>query len=379
MRLPEATDADTFALILAGTQRQVTSRVSVLDRDERPAGSTVPVTAGKVSVDASADVTRSCELTAIDPDRKLGFDAGTPGAGALYADRMIQVDYGMADSSGEVRWTPVFRGPIARYDRAHPEVTIAAQGKDALGLAPNLPLFKGQALVIPSGRRLDAAFAAIADALGERFTDIPILRRTVGRRIALGRTKEPWRTLKALAADNGLDAFYDGAGVLRVRQPPPRPVWIFEADVLTWPRVTYDLGGEFRNIVRVVGKRKAGRRSAPPSHTAEPPPADPLSPRSLARNGHPRYIAEYMEVEATDARVVRNIAERELARRMRQSVTVEFESMTVPGLEEDDPCAVVLPGERNAVSFAARTFGLDLGTDQMTIGTTSMVHVRRIT
>ena len=250
-----------------------------------------------------------------------------------------------------------------------------------LGLAPNLPLFKGQALNIPKGSRVDVALRRLAGAMGEASGRIavPQIPARLKERISVGRTKEPWRILRKLAADHGgFQAFYDGAGVLRVRRPPPRPVWTFDAELLTFPTVTYDLGGDFRNIVRVVGKPKSGKSARPPSWTAEPPPADPLSPQSLARNGVPRCIATYLEVEETEQPKVKRIAEGELARRMRQSVAVTFEALTVPGIEEGDPLEVRLPGERSAVAFSAQTFAIALGVDQMSIGQTRAVHVRKV-
>ena len=368
MRLPGATTVAELAAMLGRTQRTVAARAYVLDASENAIGATVPITSGRVTVDASADVTRSAELVAIDPGRKLGFDPSSPGSGALYADRFVQIDYGIADELGVFRWTPIFRGPVIRYERSHPEVSIGAQGKDSLGLAPNLPLFKGQALSIGKGTRLDSALVRIAGAMGEpaKRVDCPVLRTKVGP-ISIGRTKEPWKTLVRVASDHGLQAFYDGAGRLRIRRPPKGPLWTFDDELLTFPKVTYDLGGDFRNVVRVVGKPR-GRRDAPPSSVAEPVPADPLSPRSLGRNGVPRYIAEYVEVEAKTQAKVAQIANAELRRRMRQSIAVAFDCLTVPGVEEDDPVAVVLPGEDATVAFGARTFSIGLGLDQMSVG-----------
>ena len=380
VRLPDGTTAAELAEILEATSRRVSARVAVLDRDEKPLGSFVPVAGGSVSVDAGAEVTRAAELVAIDPHRHLAFDAGTPGAGALYADRFVQIDYGLEAPDGSVRYTPIFRGPVIRFERSHPEVQIAAQGKESLGLAPNLPLFRGQAIHLGRFSRIDAAITAIARRMGEttRTIDVPVLRARAGRTISIGGVKEPWRTIVKLANDHGLQAFYDGAGILRVRAPAPRPLWRFDAELLEWPRVTYDLGGEFRNVVRVVGKRPSGRNAKRPDYIAMPKPAsDPLSPASLARNGAPRYIAEYLEVEATAQPAVKRKAELELQRRMRQSVAVEFSCLTVPGLEEGDPVAVVLPGEAEAVVFSAQTFGIPLGIEPMSVGYTRAVHVKR--
>ena len=377
MRLPAGTTALELAALLDAPTRRVASRATVLDRNEQPIGASVPIIDGQVTVDSTANVTRTCELRAVDPERKLGFEAGTPGAGALYADRFVQVDYGIADRAGVVRWAGIFRGPIIRYDRSHPEVSISAQGKEALGLAPNLPLFKGQALQLQRATRLDDALAAVAGAMGEQRLDVPVLSRKVGRVVSIGRTKEVWPVVRSLAHDAGYQAFYDGSGWLRVRKLPAKVVYTFGGELLSWPSITYDLGESFRNIVRVVGKVRSGRHGAPPTYTAEPSPSDPLSARSLARNGVPRYVAEYVEIDAHDGPTCRRIGERMLADRMRQSVAVAFDCLTVPGLEENDPCAVLLPGEDTPLRFTAQQFGYGLGVDQMTVGTTREVRLHK--
>src|SRR5690606_5804143 len=48
---------------------------------------------GQVTVDASADVTRSLSLDLLDPRNTLHLDSDSPSAGALFADRMIRVIY----------------------------------------------------------------------------------------------------------------------------------------------------------------------------------------------------------------------------------------------------------------------------------------------
>jgi hypothetical protein len=274
VRLPDDTTATALAAILDSTERFVGARAIVLDRNERPLGSSVPIIAGSVSVDAGADVTRSAELHAIDPNRALGFDAGSPGAGSLYADRFVEVSYGVADASRVLAWTPIFRGPVVRFDRSHPEVTISAQGKEMLGLAPNLPLFQTEALNIPKGTRVDVALRRIAAAMGEgtKTIAIPQISARIKERVSSVGRPNPG-ILRKLAKDHGgFQAFYDGRGVLRVRRPPPRPVWKFDSEILTFPTVTYDLGGEFLTSSAWSGSRRVGRtRSLPPT------------PRSLRR------------------------------------------------------------------------------------------------
>ena len=128
MRLPEETTAVALADVLEATERFVSARATILDRNEKPLGSSLPILSGSVSVDAGAAVTRSAEVHAIDPNRALGFDAGSPGNGALYADRFLQLEYGVADASRVLHWTPIFRGPVVRFDRSHPEIDDRGPG-----------------------------------------------------------------------------------------------------------------------------------------------------------------------------------------------------------------------------------------------------------
>lgn len=71
--------------------------IQVLNRDEEVIRSlTVPASKildGEVQIDATADVTRSLNLTLHDPNHRLHFDAESPADGALFADRFIRVYY----------------------------------------------------------------------------------------------------------------------------------------------------------------------------------------------------------------------------------------------------------------------------------------------
>ena len=62
---------------------------------------------------------------------------------------------------------------------------------------------------------------------------------------------------------------------------------------------------------------------------------------------------------------------------MRQAISVQFESLAVPGLEEGDPAAVRPPGEQ-PYQFTVASFGLSLGSDDMSVGTTRKVRVPKV-
>ena len=135
MRFPATVGVDeriAWRDLLVAETRRVHSRATVLDRNEDPAGVSLPIVSGTVNVDATADVTRTADLAALALDDDLGFEAESPWGGAVFADRFVQVDYGVEDpTTAVVHWTPVFRGAVTRYERARPEVRLSAQGRRA--------------------------------------------------------------------------------------------------------------------------------------------------------------------------------------------------------------------------------------------------------
>jgi hypothetical protein len=383
MRFPD-TIADTarraYRDLLAAESRTVAGRVKVLDSNEVDLGVELPIVSGSVDVDATADVTRAADVVALDLDDDLGFEAGSPWAGAVFADKLVQIDYGVVDpADGQTHWTPLFRGPIVSYERARPEVRFTAQGKESLTLAPSLPFFRGDSLSVPRGTAVDVAVRRIALACGESASNLnlPNASARTERRVELGRTTEPWRAIRAIAKDAGMVAFYDGAGRLTLRRKQATEVITFDSDLLTtWPRMTYDLGSDFRNTILVVGEA-TGKQDRRPVKWAMAGPSDPLGPNRLARNGKPRYIAEYIKVDATSGPKCQRIADEEYARRMRQAVSVDFDALPVPGLEEWDPARVQPPGE-DPYPFVLTQFGYDLGPGSMSVGVTRSVRVPRI-
>jgi hypothetical protein len=382
VRFPDTIDVDDrprWLSMLTAESRTVRGRVRVLDRDEAFLGVDLPVVGGSVSVNATADVTRTADVVALDVDDALGFEAASPWAGAVFADKFVQIDYGVVDPlDGTTHWTPIFRGSVTSFERTRPEIRLGAQGKEALMLAPNLPLFRGSAMDVARTTRVDDAVERIARRAGERLFDLPwTTNRRLQRRIELGRTSEPWRAIRAIAKDAGMVAFYAGDGRLTMRPKQTTPVVTFGDDLLlSWPRLTYDLGSDFRNTVLVVGEA-AGKQDRRPLAWAMASASDPLGPDKLSRNGAPRYIAEYVKVDATAKPKVNRIADDEFDRRMKQAVNVDFSSLPVPGLEEWDPAKVQPPGE-DPYPFVVTTFGLDLAAGAMEMGSARTVRVPKV-
>lgn len=384
MKYPD-TIADTarpaWRALLANETRQVQTRVTVLDRNEDPLGVELPVISGTVNIDATADVTRACDLACLDLDDQLGFEAASPWAGAVFADKALQVDTSIVDpATGIAHWTPIFRGFITSYERARPEIRLGAQGKESLMLAPVHPFFRGASMFVAKGTQVDDAVRRIALACGETTATLSLPNTTNRRtqdRVELGRNSEPWRAIRAIAKDAGMVAFYDGAGRLVLRPRQTKSVVTFDSDLLlSWPRMTFDLGSSFRNTVLVVGDAD-GKQDRRPIRWGPSVPSDPLSPNRLARNGVPRYIAEYVKVSVKDGAKVQKIANDEYAKRMRQAVSVDFTALPVPGLEEWDPAQVQAPGD-DPYPFVLSQFGFDLGSGSMSVGVDRTLHVPKV-
>jgi hypothetical protein len=92
-------------------------------------------------------------------------------------------------------------------------------------------------------------------------------------------------------------------------------------------------------VVVVEGGRRKKRKKA--RARVALPPNHPLSPQSLARNGEPREITEFIDREGlkTD-QACRRFGEKELDRLSREGVSAAFNSLPVPHLEEDDQVSI---------------------------------------
>ena len=380
MRLPDPRPVPTaWRDLLTASSRTVSARATVLDRDEAPLGASLPIVSGSVSVDATADVTRSVDLVALDVEDQVGFEASSPWQGAAFADRFVQVDYGVLDGSGVWLWTPVFADPSSATSGTGRRSGWRRRGRSRScslrACRSSRRLRHGPAVDPRRRRRRPDREATWRDGRDARppVDDAPEDAAEGHARADVGAVA----ALERIAGDAALDLCYDGSGRLTMREPQDDPVVTFDADLLTsWPNLAYDLGSDFRNIVLVSGKAH-GKEDKRPLGWATPKANDPLAAGSLARNGKPRYIAEYIETDLSDPQKVQRIADQELSRRMRQAVAVDFDCLAVPGLEEGDPAAVVPPGDRE-YRFTIAEFGLDLGASDMSIGTSRRVRVPKV-
>ena len=167
--------------------------------------------------------------------------------------------------------------------------------------------------------------------------------------------------------------FYDGAGVLRVENMD-NGFAFDERVVLNTPITDYSLD-RFRNTTIVGITRGNEARPVPPVVTSLPA-RHPLSPKSLARSGHRRFI-----VESTDNSNVRTpkqagkLGAAQLRRLSSQTVDVAFDSLPVPTLVPGTRCTLTLEGTVHSFNADRFTLGLHAG-DAMAVGYNRRIKTR---
>lgn len=337
---------------------------------------------GSVNVDGTADITRSATLTLLDPDHHLAFDSDSPADGALYADRMVRIVYGVRAPGTAWIDVPIFTGPVTKFSRDGVEVTVEAQGKEALakGSAWAARTFKKGAL------KTDVIHDIMADQ-GERSFDLMHSGQKLPTDRSLVADSVPWDLATEVAKSMGAQLFYDGSGRLVLRDQPGTPVFTFAdgtgGTIVSTPKVEFSID-DVRNAVRVTGKAPKGKKGTKePKHPpkivgkAVAPSDHPLSPARLGRNGQPRYIAEFVDAPAagTNAQAAK-VAKARLAQLLDELVTVTFDALVVPHLDPGDVIAV------RTSEFAARqrlsSFSLPLAVDgTMSVGYNRRTKVKR--
>lgn len=291
---------------------------------------------GQVTVDRAADVSRTASLTFLDPHHSLSFDTNSPDDAALYADRMIRVDYivSVPALDREVE-TTVFLGPVTKLDRAGDVVTVEAQGKEALASGAIW-----RPLTLKKGTRMTAGIRTLMrDRAGERQLQIPNANARIPKARSLDRFSSIWSHARKLASGLNRQLFYDGAGTLILRNPPNSPVYTFRdedgGDVVSDVQVSYEMEN-VKNTVLVIGAKPKGAKSrvraraiAPRNHA--------LSPWRLGRSGGPRYLVEVIEDSAIRTKKEAQAkANQVLKNRLRETVQVTFDALPVPHLDPGD-------------------------------------------
>lgn len=327
-------------------------------------------TGGQVNYDADADITRSLDLTLFDPLHKAHLDKDSPHKGSVYLDNMIKIMYVIIRASDLKAWeVPVFCGPIDDVNRDDVYLSVKCLGKETLSVGN---LWKGRNF--KKGQEKTTVISTILkDLCGESKLNIPSLPKKKGNKLPnvmkLNSEDAPWKVCKKLASSMGYQLFYDGMGVAQMRKVPSGVCWTFNQDsIVTVPKIDYDLSQTI-NAVKLTG-RKSGkkkkhvvkaRRVAPGSH--------PLSPRSLGRkkpNGDkvPRFLWKSInDTSIRNNKEAKARCEKELAKGLRGGVSVTFDGLHMPLLEESDVCRINWEG--HPTEFHLRQWTLPLTVDSM--------------
>jgi hypothetical protein len=290
---------------------------------------------GQVNISYLADVDRTLTLTLIDPDEAIGFDSASPSDGALYADRMIRVVYSVY-SQLLPRWVdvPIFCGPVTKVARDDAVVSVECQGKESLYREPSMAW---TAKTYPKGTLLVTAIRDILGTKGgETKFDLPGWTSTLARDYSLITETSLWTMVMTLVTSAGTrQLFYDGRGVLRLRDTPTIASFTFTEEHLTsTPKLSYDMSS-IRNTVLVRGGTPTGKPQIVSKRWL--PAADPASEVSLGRNGVPRRLVEVVE----DTAIMTQAAGDARAASVLKAVSIgntdfDFDSFPIPHLEPGD-------------------------------------------
>lgn len=392
-------DAEAYFETLRSSHR-MRIVVEILDRDEQPIRSlnvaAARVLSGSVQVDNDADITRSLALEFLDPDHQLTFDGSSPLQGALFADNFVAVSRGALVPG--VGWVdaPVFCGPVTKMGRDGVRVTIEAQGKETLALDPH---FAYQGFTLPKGLRVDDAIRDVLGRIGESRFLLPDLPARLPSARAVEPEDEPWDVVKfgwqatevrrsgkgkkrrvqrvevdyrgLIALAGTYDLFYNGRGELVAKPRSRNPVVAMsdETHILTRPSVDYD-GLTFRNAVVVTGgSYTQGGRTLVPRAASYLKPSHPLSAQSLARNGRPRWLVDFVEVESAKTNLECAVRADQILSESSQmgGFDLAFSCLPVPVLEEGDTVRVAT--RDFTLDFRLRRFSIPLTADAaMSVG-----------
>lgn len=387
---------------------------TLYDQNEDPIGSlrhpTNRVLEGSVTLDSTSDVSRSLELTMLDPWDQLRFEDRSPAHAALYADRFIGVHYGAyVPQMDDFVYCPVFKGPLTEFSRDGVQVSIEAQGKESLMMEPHLATL---GFTLKHRMQLDDAISYVAARVGERHIHLPRLTHKLHSDYVVEPDAELWPIIAGGKHVAGLKTvtrihhgkhkgerqkkqnvpalirlahrrrlLYDARGRLTTRHIMHHPHYVFRdgvkargtgrgAMVLTRPQVSFD-ETEFRNCIIVRGGKPKGKERI--EVKVQLPPSHPLSPHSLARNGKPRYYTEVVEADnLRNEDDCRKRGEEELRNLKDAGVTVNFDSLPAPFLEEGDRVAVDIDGMKFDFPMRQATIPLTAG-DSMAVGYTRHV------
>lgn len=370
-------DADlrTFNRTLTRThERQIHVQVLTLDGDILT-HLTPQIIDGQVMVDTTAGPetpTRILDMTFVDPSRSVHFEPDSPGDAPIHRKRLIKIiDARRVPELEDWVETEVFTGVVWDFDRQGALVTLVAHGmeRQALGQKWTPVTYKRRT------KKTDALKDLLRSAGETNLGGIPDLDARMPERVTVARMDTIWPRAWRLGASTDRQLFYPGTGRPILRNIPSRPVFTFtEKHLLTDVLIDRDPEGVFNTFISVGAKAKGSKKR--PMAVETLPPAHPLSPQSLARNGEPLRLVkreENRQVKSKDEARARAIRMREDGSRV--LVSYQFDSLPIPHLDEND--LVRVRTDDGAYLIRMEKWNLPLGWDgapPMTVG-----DVRRTT
>lgn len=323
------------------TSRGLRIRLQVLDMDQNVLSSPIgTILSGQVDIDATADITRSADLTVLDVDNELNLDNSGVFSSGLFLDRMIRIFYGVK-APGLDRWVdiPIFTGPIVAMGRDDAVVTLSALGKESLLMGP-----ASTHRTWAKGSYKSTVLRELLAGFGERFMAIPHQRTKTTKVLSIAPETIPWDYASSIARSWGAGRImYDGRGYAAFRGPDSNRVWTFRGGVggsiLSPPKVAYDIT-EVRNFVVVTGAIPSGSKVAV-QDSAHAPVTHPFSARNLGRDNRYRYLREDISDDTITTKAeAKKLANSELNLRMASALQLDFASLVIPTLEPLDMIAV---------------------------------------
>lgn len=322
---------------------------------------------------------RTLDLTVLRPGREPMWLPDSGQHDAVFANNFISVKYGvfvewLSDGPGWVD-VPVFWGPITGIDQDGEQFTIKAAGKEVLALDPCL---LWQTLNLRKGTGRLWAIRDILTQNGETRFHMCESNNRLSRTWSLNRYTEPWKAAVSMARSGNFQIFYDGLGRVRVRPWPKNRVWNFNEGangcLLSRPQISYDISN-VRNTIEIIGGTPKGSKKQLVYRTSIDP-GNPLSPDQLARNGQRRWMVHSEQTNITKQSDAWARAQDLLFQYMTTAMTVSFDSLVVPHLEEGDVVNLAYAGQH--FEFMVANFTIPLGSgDSMSVGRNTRITWRK--
>lgn len=323
------------------TSHRIAVTVQLLTMEHKAVGNLTPyLLGGQLTMDAQAtEATRQVTLELIDPFHKLHLDSDTPDDGSLYFHRMIRVVYHVMDADGaDIFHIPLFTGPLSKAERNGYVLNVTAVGKEKLSMSA---VWKGKTYK-KNAQKTWVIKDILGNLGGEMRMDIPNLKDKLPADLSVNREKTPWSAAQKVARSMGMQLFYDGRGICRLRKKPKNVCFEFrqKRSLLSLPQVSYDAEGAINAIQIIGGKPPKSKKKI--TYRMIAPRAHPLSPHKLGRWGKPRYLPEVIEdSKIRSKKEARNRCRDRLKEVLFEQVEVAFDSLVIPFLEEMDVCRVV--------------------------------------